>query len=160
MLSNDARDLILRKRVLQVCWKMYANTGLPFYDDLTLLLLSALLSSRHPSCSYMPYGNMTAIWEWRDEWLPATVTNHSLIAEPSVCSAGFNLPRWLWSTDFRRVRVAVHTTFVKWGQATHLLCSCGIDYGVHCSRLSADSFKWRTCWLRLAHDWLSMNRLP
>ncbi len=71
--------------------------------------------------------NMTANSAWSDEWAATDVVNHSLIAEPSVCPPGFDLPRRHWSmlNRFRMGQGRCAVNLVRWGQATNPNCNCG-----------------------------------
>ena len=69
----------------------------------------------------------TAASEWTDAWFNTTVVNRSLITDPTVCPAGFNLPRRLWSTlnRFRTGQGRRAANLVRWHQASDPSCICG-----------------------------------
>ncbi len=87
----------------------------------------ARLSLRKPVWLDSPPEDMTANSAWSDEWAATDVVNHSLVAKPSVCPPGFDLPRRHWSmlNRFRKGQGRCAVNLVRWGQATNPNCSCG-----------------------------------
>ncbi len=114
------------------------------HSDITLDP-AAHLSSRKPVWLDSPPEDMTANSAWSDEWAATDVVNHSLVANPSVCPPGFDLPRQHWSmlnrfrTGQRRcasqpcpVGPSHQSELQLWGTRNH---------AAHCQRVSADSFQ-------------------
>jgi len=127
VLSNIASPHLQRdEATTKLLVKIQANGNLPLFTDLQSHP-PARLPSRKPVWSGMPPEDMTAISAWREEWSTTEVINHSLIAVPSVCPPGFDLPRRMWSTlnRFRTGQGRCAASLVKWGQATDPNCSCG-----------------------------------
>ena len=38
-----------------------------------------------------------AITQWRENWLSASVVNHTIVTNPTIRQPGFDLPRHTWS---------------------------------------------------------------
>ena len=38
-----------------------------------------------------------AITQWREDWLSASVVNHTIVTNPTIRQPGFDLPRHTWS---------------------------------------------------------------
>jgi hypothetical protein len=106
--------------------KIRANDKLPLNTDITAHP-AARLPSRRPVWLDPPPENMRAYSAWSSEWSITDVVNHSLVAEPSVCPPGFDLPRRQWSmlNRFRTGQGRCAVNLVRWGLATDPNCSCG-----------------------------------
>lgn len=106
--------------------KVNANDRLPLREDI-LSHPKARLSSRRPVWLDPPPEGMRANSAWSLEWSTTDVVNCSLVAEPSVCPPGFDLPRQSWTmlNRFRTGQGRCAVNLVRWGQATDPNCSCG-----------------------------------
>jgi len=63
-------------------------------------------------------------WQWREDWLSASVVNHSIVTNPTIRQPGFNFPRHMWSLlncYLGECRAYLH----KWGLAQSPSCDCG-----------------------------------
>jgi len=127
VLSNIPPPHLRRQEATtKVLAKVYASEKLPLYMDITSHPAVRLTSRRPVWLGPLPE-DMTAISAWSVEWSSTDVVNHSLVAEPSVCPPGFNLPRHLWTTlnRFRTGQGRCAVNLVRWGQATDSSCCCG-----------------------------------
>ncbi len=97
--------------------KVYVNDKLPLNSDIKLHP-AARLSSRIPVWLDSLPEDMTANSAWSDEWAATDVVNHSLVAKPSVCPPGFDLPRQHWSmlNQFRMGQGRCAVNLVRWGK--------------------------------------------
>ncbi len=127
VLSNIPPPHLRRQQATaKLLTKVQANDKLPLNTDITLHP-AARLPSRKPVWLDPPPEYMTANSAWSDEWAATDIVNHSLVAEPSICPPGFDLPRRHWSmlNRFRMGQGRCAVNLVRWGQATNLNCSCG-----------------------------------
>src|SRR6218665_3158086 len=67
---------------------------------------------------------MTALSAWCAEWSATDIVNHSLVAVPSVCPPGHELPRREWVLLNRFSRCAAN--MVRWKQSSDPRCSSGV----------------------------------
>ncbi len=141
VLSNIPPPHLRRQQATaKLLTKVQANDKLPLNTDIRLHP-AARLPSRKPVWLDPPPEYMTANSAWSDEWAATDIVNHSLVAEPSICPPGFDLPRRHWSmlNRFRMGQGRCAVNLVRWGQATNLNCSCGNQKP--CSTLST-SVRW------------------
>ena len=127
VLSNIPPPLLRRQEAtVKLLAKVRADPKLPLHTDITSHPV-ARLSSRRPVWLDPPPEDMRANSAWSVEWSTTDVVNRSLVAEPSVCPPGFDLPRRQWSllNRFRTGQGRCAVNLVRWGLASDPNCSCG-----------------------------------
>ena len=65
--------------------------------------------------------------QWREDWSPASVVNHTIVTDRTMRQPGFHLPRHTWSlmNRFRTGQRPCHTKLHIWGLAQVPSCYCG-----------------------------------
>jgi len=127
VLSNIPPPHLRRQEATaKLLMRIRANDKLPLHTDITSHP-AVRLSSRRPIWLDPPPEGMKANAAWSAEWSTADVVNRSLVAAPSLCPPGFDLPRRQWSmlNRFRTGQGRCGVNLVRWGQATDPTCGCG-----------------------------------
>jgi len=116
------------------------------------------LSSRHPIWLDLSPVDMNP--QWKEDWQSASVTNCSIVEDPSSRQPGFDLPRCTRSllNRFRTGQGTCKASMYKWEMTKSSICSCGdpqtSDHGPYCELLSVDQIwgrfddstrSWRRC---------------
>ena len=65
--------------------------------------------------------------QWREAWESASVVNHGVLPDPSICQPGFDVPRRSWSLmdRFRTGQGQCRANLFKWGPSTFDLRKSG-----------------------------------
>jgi len=97
VLSNVAPPFVHRKaathNMLQI---IEAHPNLPVYADVFEHPPPRLASRRRrPIWSDMT--SVDTIKQWREDWLSASVVNHTIVTDHTIRQPGFDLPRHTWS---------------------------------------------------------------
>jgi len=63
--------------------------------------------------------SVDGITQWREDWLSASVVNHTIVTDPSIRQPGFDRPRHKWSmmNRFRTGQGQCRANLHKWGLA-------------------------------------------
>jgi len=100
------------------------NTNRPEYADV-FEHPSPRLASGRPMWSDMT--SVDTITQWTEDWLSASVVNHTTVTDPTIRQPGFHLPHHTWSlmNRFQTGQGACHANLYKWDLVHSPSCDCG-----------------------------------